>query len=418
MGLFLTALEFGVFLTPSAQAMPMFARKYKFNCAMCHASVPRLNALGFKFKAAGYRMPYEIGKEQDENLLKFENYTAFVAILSAPFQVQTDQSQLGSTITESVQANEIDVHPITGSYGKYWGSAFELDGYTDGTVALNQAFLTFTNGEENSFYTVQVGVFPNFLGYGPLDRPQGVSAPLFLTQSANNTGLDTLFNWSGPRAAGLTGSYWIGETLLSASVRNRLTDLNGGGLDAAANGGHMGDIEAQLTSFYDHVGSGSAVSAFYYKGHSQIPVQTGNTALYGNSYNHLGVAINKYFNDNLNVFVGGGWNMDQRYEPLTGYVDSAKLHSYGSMLGVEYFWNADMMAGLRLDQFRTDTSLPDTGVMGGALYTVYHPINWIIFAAEYQYLYNGMNTANAGNINGGTNIVTDHIFTLQATLVF
>ncbi len=42
--------------------MPMFARKYGVCCGTCHTTIPRLNLTGYKFPAAGFRMPEEIGQ--------------------------------------------------------------------------------------------------------------------------------------------------------------------------------------------------------------------------------------------------------------------------------------------------------------------------------------------------------------------
>lgn len=417
-GLSILAIGYGLgcVATPTASAMPMFARKYKVDCSMCHAAVPRLNSTGFKFKAAGYRMEWEIGKDQDDSVLKLENYTAFVSILNAPLQTQLNQANQQSTTTLSVGANEIDVHPITGSFGKYWGSGFELDGLPSGQVSLNQAFLTFTTGSADSFGAAQVGVIPNFLGYGILDRPAAVSTPVVLSESANNPILDTLFNWANPRAAGVALSYWTGDTYINGSIRNRLISTSNG-IDGLGGSGHMGDILLSVTQFLDHIGSGSALTAFYYKGLSEVPMSSGGTALYGDSFNHLGLAVNKYFSDEINVYAGAGWNTDQGFDAVTGSTNQA-LHSFGTFAGLEYFWSPTLMAGARLDQFRTDLSLPDTEILGGAAYLNWHVIKWIILAAEYQYLHNQMNTGPAASVNGGAGAVNDHILTAQATVAF
>src|SRR5262247_1802288 len=42
-------------------AMPMFARRYNVPCSTCHTSPPRLNETGYRFRAAGFRMPEELG---------------------------------------------------------------------------------------------------------------------------------------------------------------------------------------------------------------------------------------------------------------------------------------------------------------------------------------------------------------------
>jgi hypothetical protein len=46
-----------------AQAIPVFARKYGFNCTMCHSAYPRLNDFGVRYRQNGYQLP---GRESEE----------------------------------------------------------------------------------------------------------------------------------------------------------------------------------------------------------------------------------------------------------------------------------------------------------------------------------------------------------------
>jgi hypothetical protein len=46
-----------------ASAIPVFARKYGFNCTMCHSNFPRLNDFGQRYRANGYQLP---GRETDD----------------------------------------------------------------------------------------------------------------------------------------------------------------------------------------------------------------------------------------------------------------------------------------------------------------------------------------------------------------
>ena len=46
-------------LSTASEATPQFARKYRVDCAYCHASPPRLNERGLRFLAAGYRLEGE-----------------------------------------------------------------------------------------------------------------------------------------------------------------------------------------------------------------------------------------------------------------------------------------------------------------------------------------------------------------------
>jgi hypothetical protein len=53
------------FILPvQTQAIPEFARKYGFNCMMCHTSFPRLNDFGQRYRDNGYQLPDQEGKEK------------------------------------------------------------------------------------------------------------------------------------------------------------------------------------------------------------------------------------------------------------------------------------------------------------------------------------------------------------------
>jgi hypothetical protein len=52
-----------IFIGPAA-AIPAFARKYGFNCSMCHAGFTKLNDFGQRFRDNGYQIPGQAGKEK------------------------------------------------------------------------------------------------------------------------------------------------------------------------------------------------------------------------------------------------------------------------------------------------------------------------------------------------------------------
>lgn len=55
--LFAALAALAALLPQDVSAIPVFARKYGANCTMCHSSFPRLNDLGARFRANGYRLP-------------------------------------------------------------------------------------------------------------------------------------------------------------------------------------------------------------------------------------------------------------------------------------------------------------------------------------------------------------------------
>src|SRR5262249_8002190 len=82
----LTAMATGLFVLAvlavclgerEAGAVPMFARRYGGPASSGHASPPRLNETGYRFRAAGFRMPEELGQKMDERPRKITNYIGF-----------------------------------------------------------------------------------------------------------------------------------------------------------------------------------------------------------------------------------------------------------------------------------------------------------------------------------------------------
>ena len=56
-------------MTPSANAIPAFARMHKTSCQTCHIGFPKLNAFGEAFRLGGYRMPGEMQPEEKQQPL-------------------------------------------------------------------------------------------------------------------------------------------------------------------------------------------------------------------------------------------------------------------------------------------------------------------------------------------------------------
>ncbi len=61
---FLASVFALLFLSQTALAIPAFARKYGFNCNMCHVAYPKLNDWGQRFRDNGYQVPGQSGLEK------------------------------------------------------------------------------------------------------------------------------------------------------------------------------------------------------------------------------------------------------------------------------------------------------------------------------------------------------------------
>jgi hypothetical protein len=179
-------------------AMPLFARRYNVACSFCHTTIPRLNGTGYKFRAAGFRMPEDIGKESTK---KFELGDFFSARIQARFDVQATNQPNGAavanleagapgkrTTTIAPSFQEATIYPLTGSFGKYFGALSELSVSPEDFFEVENAYLRFVVGTENTFFTSRVGVFHPWEGIGASDRPASNARTLFQTSGLSAGG--------------------------------------------------------------------------------------------------------------------------------------------------------------------------------------------------------------------------------------
>ena len=230
------------------QALPAWARKYNMNCSGCHSpAVPRLNAKGFAFKWAGYRMPEEIGEDQD--VKQVSNFLA----ARAQFQYL-----YGKTETQSADVNGFVLDNATlfaaGSIGKNYGAMFEFS-HKAGTVDL-MVNLIGVWGTASEFGGVRGGEM-HWLNEGSVagfDRPTGINFPTPIggpTTSGNPFQFDS-------HGVGVEAFYVKGKNRLSFEVLNSVTAL--GSMAAAPT---TKDFVAIDQFIYDTRGSGLTVAGYY-----------------------------------------------------------------------------------------------------------------------------------------------------------
>jgi hypothetical protein len=61
----LTLIALPLVIPTPGQAIPAFARKYGFNCMMCHTAYPKLNDWGQRYRDNGYQLPGQQGREKN-----------------------------------------------------------------------------------------------------------------------------------------------------------------------------------------------------------------------------------------------------------------------------------------------------------------------------------------------------------------
>lgn len=91
--------------TPEAQAIPVFARKYGFNCTMCHSNFPRLNDFGVRYRQNGYQLP---GRENEEKTV-LEGPAPFAMRTSLGYNYDKFSNTPGSTDVSEFQLDGLDI---------------------------------------------------------------------------------------------------------------------------------------------------------------------------------------------------------------------------------------------------------------------------------------------------------------------
>src|SRR5665213_2526660 len=154
---------------PTASAMPNFARKYELSCGSCHDVVPRLNEFGWKFRAAGYRMPDEIGKTQPE--FKLGDYIA------GRLNFAINQSSVTAAAPGSATVSNLNMaftggslYMLFGALTKNISSESELGFSNSGSLDVSTASVGYYTGNEDSWFSARLGKISTLQGYGGSDR--------------------------------------------------------------------------------------------------------------------------------------------------------------------------------------------------------------------------------------------------------
>src|SRR5262245_22600225 len=101
-------------------AMPLFGRRLGVPCSTCHTSPPRLNETGYMFRAAGYRMPAEIGKGGENKPFNFFDYNG--VRLQARYDATHTRIGPDATQKNKFSLFAAELYSFTGAWGKYLSS--------------------------------------------------------------------------------------------------------------------------------------------------------------------------------------------------------------------------------------------------------------------------------------------------------
>jgi hypothetical protein len=266
-------------------AMPMFARRYNVPCSTCHTSPPRLNETGYRFRAAGFRMPEELGNATEIST-KLSDHIGF--------RLQPRVDVIHSSIGPLTK-NESDVELFAsegylwyGPISKHFSASAKVTFWPEESSETEQherleGTLRFDYGSADNFIDIRAGVPHPLEGFGGSESYSVSNTKPFIQElKTANFNQDTFFTPLGLHQMALTAGYYHKRTTIKGSILSGmrlLVDNNDNELEpfgrkepfTTAIHGSDGGPDFQL--FFNQIlhPDGGNVSVYYYKGRSLLP---------------------------------------------------------------------------------------------------------------------------------------------------
>jgi hypothetical protein len=285
----------------SAPGMPMFARKYKVECGYCHTVIPKLTEAGFQFRAAGFRLPEEIGKWDEKEKFNFNIGDYDSARTQARYDLSRTNNAGVVTTTNQLTHFELTLYPLTGSFYGNYSSMFEISLAAGESPEAENAY-----GRGNwklgpGHFSARLGIFHPFEGYGASDRPLGIARPLFQITGGNFNQPTFFTPWTSPTTggsfdqAGLELGYTVNRSSFRATVLNGLSFSEEEGTVVPATGLSGSDSKVKGRPSYNSkdvqlfftqilTDNGGGVSLYYYNGKLDLPVVGSPDIFFQNSF--------------------------------------------------------------------------------------------------------------------------------------
>jgi hypothetical protein len=399
-----TVVTLALSVLQEAKGMPMFARKYGISCAVCHTSPPRLNETGYRFRAAGFRMPSEIGKGRAEEKFDILNY------FSGRVQVRAEASRTktGATKTDAhlFRLQALEIYPFTGAWGKYFSTNFKVT-FTpllSPAYAIENAHAKVNVGNAKRFLGARIGIFHPYDGYGASDSPATISRPLIQTTPANLDQTTFFRTWGFDQTGAEIGLDYRRTSIRVATLKGVVLNNRDGGLTAAAaqgglltrravNPDHDG---ADIQLFVNHVlrPEGGGLSLQYYRGNLSLPNARQPGAFFRNSFDRVGLYGSYPAAKRLHVFAGYQHGRDK---VATG----GRFSSNGAFVEASVPLNELTAAGARYDWFDPASGKSNNELRGITAYVNAWIFSQVRVVAEYQ---------NRKTLRGAAPTQTDDVF--------
>lgn len=390
---------------PAARAVPQFARMYSYNCSTCHyPGYGQLNKFGYEFRAAGYRLPKDIGKDMNDGNFDASKYMSIR--FSAGGALKTTAKPNNAPVPDSASFTLGGASIFMGgAISKNFFAYSEL-GLGNGTGIFpgtspnfSDVKMGYVTGTETEFWTIRGGKFnaDGFAGSdrGPIGnakiasvvRPTGTGAELGYTHDDTRV---TLGFYNGIQNYQSTG---LGN---SSAIQAPTSDNN-----------NAKDLQIFVNQFIGD--DGLAVNATFYNGFNEslnangVTTAVANADWAGQEYYNTALFVSSPIVKNLDIKAGGElgqtntgvFSVSGPVGPTTGGVFAELDYEMDEITPIGLRWD---YTSTDLNKQFTDTQIFTLGVLTPVVENIYlnpqYSLTMANASAGYTYTHNLQGSLN------------------------
>ena len=311
------------------ESIPLFARRYKVSCTMCHVAFPKLNSFGEAFAGNGYQMPGEDLKEQtvdtgDDKLFLLSKLP--LAIRADLFAQTRKDTNTQIDLQGPSLVKLFSSAPLKRNVSYYFNFLFSERGSVAG---IEDAFIVLNNGYRDIDLDLRFGQFPvtDIL----FSREQRLTFQNFTYYTTEVS--DSGFKLTSDRAAEMSYTFDMSDDI---SMGIWVAMANGNGI-ATADSDRNFDSD-DLKNFYGKVAiesDGQSIGFYGYSGREN------NGSSVRNEFYRLGPIFNFHLSEKLNIW--GNFLIGEDTNPKFSASSSNEMYSWGGFMGATYPVTDDWM---------------------------------------------------------------------------
>ena len=390
---------------PTAQAVPQFARMYSYNCSTCHyPGYGQLNKFGYEFRAAGYRLPKDIGKDMNEGAFDASKYLSIR--FSAGVKGTTVQTPNNAPVPDSASFTLGGASLFMGGGISKNFFAYSEFGFGNGTgifpgtsPSFSDIKMGYVTGTETDFFTIRAGKF-NADGFAGSDRGPVGNAKIASAVRPTGTGAEL--------------GYTHDDTRVTLGFYNGIQNYQSTGLGKnsaiqapTSDDNNAKDLQIFVNQFIGD--DGLAVNATFYNGFDEslnangVTTAVANADWAGKEYYNTALFVSSPVVKNLDIKAGG--ELGQTNSGIFSTTGAVGPTTGGVFAELDYEMDEITPIGLRwdytatdLNKQYTDTQIFTLGVLAPVVENIYlnpqYSLTMANAAAGYTYTHNLQGSLN------------------------